>query len=135
MWVDIPGLDGYQAHPSGRIRGPRRELSEWTDDRGCRRVKANGRPYAVHMLILTTFVGPRPDGATVRWINGDPTDNRLVNLKWWTGDEVETPVRSNRCRRNHVYTPENTRVWGSGHRICLACERGDKPVATLPDVI
>lgn len=89
MWADIPiaELTGYQCSDLGKVRGPRRELSEWTDERGCKRVKAAGRPYAVHLLVLTTFVGPRPDGAVPRWLNGDPGDNRLVNLKWWTGEE------------------------------------------------
>jgi hypothetical protein len=39
---------------------------------------------AVHVLMLLTFVGPRPEGAVCRHLNGDPTDNRIVNLRWGT---------------------------------------------------
>lgn len=137
MWADIPipKLKGYQASDQGKIRGPRKELSEWTDERGCMRVKAAGRPWAVHMLVLLTFVGPRPDGATPAWLNGDVHDNRLVNLKWKSPDDQGVSVRSNRCRSGHVLTPANTRVWGGGHRICLDCENGEPPVLELPEVL
>lgn len=138
MWADIPipELEGYQVSDQGKVRGPRKELSEWTDERGCKRVKAAGRPYAVHLLVLLTFVGPRPTGAVPRWLNGDPTDNRLVNLRWHVADkEPEVLTRVNRCRNNHVYTRENTRAWGTGHRICVACEKGVPPVRELPEVI
>jgi len=38
----------------------------------------NGIP--VHQLVARTFLGPRPDGADVRHLNGDPRDNRVDNL-------------------------------------------------------
>ncbi|SKS42033.1 HNH endonuclease [Mycobacteroides abscessus] len=98
-------------------------------------MKAAGRPYAVHLLVLTTFVGPRPDGAVPRWLNGDPADNRLVNLKWWTGEEQEVQTRVNRCRNNHLYTPENTQTWGTGNRVCVACRNGVATVTELPEVL
>ncbi|QFG10326.1 HNH endonuclease [Mycobacterium phage DyoEdafos] len=135
MWIDSPIVPGIQVSDQGKVRGPRKELSQWTDDRGCRRVKANGRPWAVHILVLTAFVGPRPDGAVPKWLNGDPTDNRLVNLKWQLPDDPEVQTRVNRCRNGHVYSRENTKVWGSGHRICLDCEKGSPPVYRLPEVI
>ncbi|AXH67901.1 HNH endonuclease [Mycobacterium phage Bromden] len=135
MWIDSPLVPGIQVSDQGKIKGPRKELSQWTDDRGCKRVKANGRPWAVHILVLTAFVGPRPDGAAPKWLNGDPTDNRLVNLKWQLPDDPEVQTRVNRCRNGHVYSRENTKVWGSGHRICLDCEKGSPPVTQLPEVI
>ncbi|QXO14334.1 HNH endonuclease [Mycobacterium phage Chaser] len=135
MWIDSPIVPGVQVSDQGKVKGPRKELSQWTDDRGCRRVKANGRPWAVHILVLTAFVGPRPDGAVPKWLNGDPTDNRLVNLKWQLPDDPEVQTRVNRCRNGHVYSRENTKVWGSGHRICLDCEKGRPPVMQLPEVI
>lgn len=136
MWIDSPIVPGVQVSDQGKVKGPRgKELSQWTDDRGCKRVKANGRPWAVHILVLTAFVGPRPDGAVPKWLNGDPTDNRLVNLKWQLPDDPEVQTRVNRCRNGHVYSRENTKVWGSGHRICLDCEKGSPPVYRLPEVI
>ncbi len=38
----------------------------------------------VHRLVLETFVGPCPDGMVCCHNNGDPTDNRLENLRWDT---------------------------------------------------
>lgn len=136
MWADIPILPpGYQASDQGIIQGPRKELSQWPDERGYMRVKANGKPHAVHLLMLSAFVGERPPGAEPWWRNGDVADNRLINLRWRVPGETEVQVRVNRCRNNHVYSRENTKYWGSGHRICLDCENGLPPVTTLPDII
>jgi hypothetical protein len=137
MWADSPLVPGVTVSDQGKIKGRRgKELSQWPDDRGCMRVKAGGRPYAVHLLVLTTYVGPKPPGAAPRWMNGDVTDNRLVNLQWYVPDASNEPlVRINRCRNNHVYSRENTRLWGSGHRICLDCENGVPPIRELPDVL
>ena len=38
----------------------------------------------LHVLILETFIGPCPKGMQCRHLNGNPSDNRLVNLCWGT---------------------------------------------------
>jgi len=38
-------------------------------------------------LVLTAFVGPRPEGHVIRHLNGDPGDDRLENLAWSTQKE------------------------------------------------
>lgn len=45
-----------------------------------------GRIYLkrVHVLVLTTFVGPCPDGMQSRHLDGDKRNNRLSNLAWGT---------------------------------------------------
>ncbi|AWN02654.1 HNH endonuclease [Mycobacterium phage Xavia] len=40
------------------------------------------RHVHVHHLVLEAFVGPRPDGHYGCHNNGDPSDNRLANLRW-----------------------------------------------------
>ncbi len=46
-----------------------------------------GKLLSVHVLVLEAFVGPRPGGMVCRHLNGDPEDNRLINLTWGTGSE------------------------------------------------
>ncbi len=42
---------------------------------------------AVHEVVLSTFIGPRPDGCDGDHINRDPADNRLTNLRWLPASE------------------------------------------------
>lgn len=49
---------------------------------GGRRINRN-----VHRLVAESFLGPRPDGAHIRHLNGDQTDNRVSNLAWGTHAE------------------------------------------------
>ncbi|MFI9123866.1 HNH endonuclease signature motif containing protein [Streptomyces bikiniensis] len=42
---------------------------------------------AVHEVVLSTFVGPRPEGHDGDHINRDPADNRLCNLRWLSAAE------------------------------------------------
>ena len=41
----------------------------------------------VHQLVMRAFVGEPPEGMEVRHLNGDPTDNRLENLKYGSRTE------------------------------------------------
>jgi NUMOD4 motif/HNH endonuclease len=46
---------------------------------------ANGRhALRVHTLVLMAFLGPCPPGMECRHLNGNPADNRLINLVWGT---------------------------------------------------
>ena len=106
-WRDIPGYEGkYQASSLGRIKGLRRMVRGRTREGTTflRNVpehilkpgvycKAghlsvvlghgeNGRP--VHQLVALTFLGDCPKGMEVLHINGDPTDNRVENLRYGT---------------------------------------------------
>ena len=47
--------------------------------------RGNGR--RVHRLVLEAFVGPCPEGLEACHSNGDPTDNRLENLRWGTHED------------------------------------------------
>lgn len=42
------------------------------------------RTVFVHRLVLEAFVGPRPPGTVCCHADGDPTNNRLDNLRWDT---------------------------------------------------
>lgn len=49
----------------------------------CKEGKVYG-PRAVHLYVLETFVGPRPEGMQACHGDGDPANNRLSNLRWDT---------------------------------------------------
>jgi hypothetical protein len=42
------------------------------------------KPRMIHQLVLTSFVGPCPEGMECCHWDGDPTNNRLDNLRWDT---------------------------------------------------
>jgi hypothetical protein len=73
----------------------------------------------VHTLVLTTFVGPRPDGLEALHDNDIKIDCRLSNLSWGTHSKnVQDAVRNGtlwqtkttECPQGHKYTPENTDI-------------------------
>jgi len=110
-WRDIPGYEGrYQASTLGRIRSVDRKVcgkNPYTGHPFTRTIKGKilrpgmycksghvsvvlgrgtpGKP--VHQLVMKTFVGEAPEGMEVLHINGDPIDNRLVNLHYGTRTE------------------------------------------------
>jgi hypothetical protein len=106
----IPGWPGYFASDDGFI------YSTWWNDHsiGCgTQARSDGKLHRLknlqytngylgvslyrerrkgmrtlnHVLILETFVGPRPVGMETRHLNGIRSDNRLENLKWGTRAE------------------------------------------------
>lgn len=102
-WKPVPGFeDTHQVSDLGRVkslgrlvRHPEgdqlrkdRILKHWytTDGYATVELQANKRSkrVSVHILVLTTFVGPRPAGAQGCHNNGNPKDARLANLRWDT---------------------------------------------------
>jgi hypothetical protein len=53
-------------------------------DGGYLDVQIRGEHRLVHRLVLEMFVGPCPAGMEAAHNNGDPSDNRLDNLRWAT---------------------------------------------------
>lgn len=95
------------------------------------KTQARKRTVAVHALVLEAFVGPRPDGLECLHGDGDPTNNRLDNLRWGTRSENNldavrhgTHVQSSKthCPQGHAYSPDNV-VMKSGSRECRTCVR------------
>ena len=109
-WRDIPGYEGrYKVSNMGRVKSLERKVRSvnWSTGKEFYRTVREcilkpgpsnsghlyvvlghgeqGRP--VHQLVMRAFVGQPPVGMEVRHLNGDPTDNRLENLRYGTRTE------------------------------------------------
>lgn len=107
VWKDVEGFEGvYQVSDLGHIRSLDRTVkSPWGRDKklkgkiiqprqGRKRAtplvslchRGNRRDANVAPLVLSAFVGPRPDPkkSIVIHANGNIRDNRLANLSWGT---------------------------------------------------
>lgn len=128
-WRDVIGYEGLcRVSSLGRVKS----LGRWTRTKGtgmafrkgkiltpvqtckksrymiislCREGKC--RNALIHRLVLEAFVGPCPDGMECRHLNGNPTDNRLTNLKWGT------PIENATDRELHGKTAKGWRIAAS----------------------
>src|SRR5688572_12965545 len=97
IWKPIPGFHYYEASDEGRIRslvrpGTGKRKTYGGGILSAHVNKHNGYEYVglcvdgvavtrrVHVLVLATHRGPRPDGMQGRHLDGRKTNNRLVNL-------------------------------------------------------
>lgn len=129
---NVRSLDGTRAGRKfrGRVLKPRsRHAGHQAVD-----LSTPGRRWSVdvHRLVLSAFVGPCPEGMEGCHNDGDPTNNRLGNLRWDTHranmqDRI-THGRHNStnkvaCPRGHALVAPNLRVgaWRRGVRQCLSC--------------
>lgn len=71
----------------------------------------------IHQLVIEAFLGPCPDGLEILHRNGDPTDNRLENLRYGTHAEnmadmtkhgTHGMTQRTHCPSGHEYTEANT---------------------------
>ena len=93
-WKAVPGYEGlYEVSDQGRVRSfarykSGRILRPGRMPQGHMSVAlGRGNSQCVHKLVLLTFVGPAPDRHECCHNNGDPSDNRLENLRWGTRSE------------------------------------------------
>lgn len=99
-WRPAKGCTGadrceYEVSSRGRVRsrfvrcGHGWRILKQVDAQGYRRVDlGRSQPRKmVHILVLTAFVGPCPEGMQTRHLNGNRADNRLGNLAWGTAKE------------------------------------------------
>ncbi|MCW2767558.1 MAG: hypothetical protein JWO11_3517 [Nocardioides sp.] len=153
-WLPVVGHEGhYEVSDMGRVRsvdrviprragGPQRlrghvMKTPVSEDR-YRIVKlGNGtgryRTHWVHKLVLTAFIGSRPDGMVACHGPGGSLDNRLSNLRWDTQSGnlhdmrlhgTNPQVNKSRCTRKHLLVEPNLRGdVPDGHRGCLSCHR------------
>lgn len=145
IWKAVPGYEGYlevsnmgnvkslartvkKRHSSGAIMKqhyPERLLNPMPSAAGYVfvHVGVNGvrRTMAVHKLVLTAFVGPKPDGMEACHSNGRASDNRLENLRW------DTHLSNSRDRLSH-----GTYKMGEAHHMAKFTDDQRREIAGLP---
>lgn len=107
IWKDVQGYEGYyQISSLGRVKSIGRLVVYKSDQSGCayKRIREkilkpyrqpSGHLYVnlckdsirtrhfVHRLVLTAFVGERPEGFGSRhYPDNDPSNNKISNLQW-----------------------------------------------------
>lgn len=141
-WAPVPGYEGrYEVSTAGRVRSyafsrPKILSQSIRRDDGYPRVTlilaGVRKTVAVHRLVATAFLGPRPDGLETRHLDGNAGNPRLENLRYGTPsqnafDRIRHGTNRNaiktHCPRNHEYTPDNTYVSPRGQRNCRTCAR------------
>ena len=154
-WLPVVGYEGlYEVSDRGRVRS----LDRAAVGRDGRRYRVKGRVrkvatqhyghlkvmlivggshrgFHVHTLVLTAFVGPKPEGLCARHLNGVPHDNRLENLAWGTYSEnkfdqvrhgTDAQASKTHCIHGHPFDDGNTYVYRQGNgwgRGCKECRR------------
>ncbi len=116
---EVPGGNGcYRAGTDGsvwtRYQGGRKGDYPWKlmkpvvrEDQPYPRIrlKRYGRLqfYWLHRVILETFVGQRPEKMECRHLNGNPMDNRLINLVWGTSRDNHADLFHHRTQQRRPY--------------------------------
>lgn len=142
VWRSVTRDPRYEVSTSGLIRSLHRNrlLKTRPLPSGYQRVSLGrqGLDTYVHVVVLETFIGPRPTkDHQASHLDGNPTNNKLANLAW------ELPSQNNmrkhahgtamvgikngmgkktHCKRGHEFTEKNTRR-ANGKRICRTCAR------------
>jgi hypothetical protein len=111
-WRQVPDHPEYWVSSLGRVRcddrvrpGGRwggtqvfkgRHITPFPDTNGYLIIMIRGRKYAVHVLMLQTFIGRRPPKHVGAHYDDDRSNNRLSNLRWATHAENMADAARNR---------------------------------------
>lgn len=100
IWKTIPGYEAvYSVSNMGKVRrdcmGKRLQagqmVKQWNNTYGYPSVRlrreSKGHSIAVHRIVSTCFLGPRPEGLVVNHIDGNKLNNRVENLEYVTPKE------------------------------------------------
>jgi len=99
-WKEVVGYEGwYEISDLGRTKRIKaatntyagRILKPGLDGDGYHKVSLSKagdiRSVKVHKMVITAFIGPRPEGKQINHIDGDKSNNRLDNLEYVTQSE------------------------------------------------
>jgi hypothetical protein len=101
IWKPIVGYEGfYDVSNMGKVRSyrvrgkvktsgvPQRILAHTKNNNGYFYISLwknlESKKRYVHILVLETFNGPKPDGMEVMHVDGNQLNNNIDNLKWAT---------------------------------------------------
>lgn len=146
--------DGGEERRRGTPMSPKTERGRGGYRRVSLRKSGIRLTHTVHSLVLSAFVGPRPDGMQIDHIDNDPGNNRLENLQYVNAAEntnrqklfgTSVSDRANRgihhqvikthCPRGHELKDPNLVISQKikGGRSCRACARARSYVQRHPD--
>ena len=94
----VPGHPDYSVSNYGYVISNKKatplKMKFKKHNKGYLKVALDKKIYFVHRLVLLTFIGnPPPDKPQTRHLDGDPTNNRLTNLRWASQAENEDDKR------------------------------------------
>ena len=136
LWKPVPLCGAYWVSSQGRVRkgktlvtpnmrgrGEPKYLSVWL------RLAPNQRiQKLVHILVLETFVGPRPPGQQARHLDGATTNCSLANLKWGTPQENVADKKRHGTLWRKLSPAQvlelRARTWKRGEMVALAKKLG-----------
>lgn len=136
----VRSIDRAVTDKIGRTRALKgKDLSAYVNKLGYRQValsdSAGQKSFNVHILVALAFIGNRPSREHVCHVNGDPSDNRVENLRFGTASEnawdavhhgTHTAVQKMYCPRGHDLRLPNLvkSLWDKKqYRDCLSCSR------------
>ena len=133
-WKPVVGWEGlYEVSDHGRVWSVRRGLMKGTltPSDGYVRLEFSRDGYRrkvfAHILVLTAFDKPCPDGLECCHWDDNPANNHLTNLRWDTQsanmfDQVRNGTHyeaaRTHCPAGHPYAGMNLYVAPSGERQC-----------------
>lgn len=126
----VTSRNGVKQFYRGRLLNPYTSTGNYP--RVALRRSTGGQQWVrVHTLVLEAFVRPRPEGAVACHNDGDPSNNRVENLRWDTYSEnnhdlvrhgTHWHAKKTHCKHGHEFTPANTIRMPDGGRKCRRCQ-------------
>lgn len=114
-WINIDGFESYQISNFGRVKRVTtapicnygRILKQPCNNDGYPGVtlynKSVRKTIKIHVLVLSAFVGPKPNGLERLHIDGNPKNNRLTNLRYGTHKEN----MNDKMKHSRHFQPDN----------------------------
>lgn len=139
-WRTVDIATDYQVSSLGRVRslklGTVRVLRPGIHERGYHHyslcIGNRTLTRSAHVMVLSAFVGPRPEGMQIRHLDGDPANNALANLAYGTAEQNMADKREHGrnhnlnktyCPHGHPYNELNTYFTPQGFRQCRTCTK------------